>query len=212
MVALSRLRLLLTLALIVFLAVILGFWQSSRTEPRHRHVGAKEGASVLKPPSRSPAPEVSLRNGNLKIASPTIEMAMNEARWPSTSRVQNSTPADTFVNSLSALARGDIRTFALAMSRPAQAAFLEGRSIDDPYFQTLPQKVAEVGFQSLTVESFEAERTDGICKLTAVISSIRGKQKIHEEIVMELFDSNTGWLIEKYDSRIVKHEAIVQDK
>lgn len=212
MVAPSRFKIFTSLILTVVLAVGIGLWLANRIESNHHHVSDQMKATFPKTPSRVQATKAPLLNGNLHIASAPIETAMNEAKWPSSSKAQNSTPAATFVTSMSALARGDLRTFALAMSKPAQSAFLEGRSIDDPYFQTLPQKMAEAGFQTLTVESFKAERKAGSCKLIATLSSIRGKQKIVEEITMELTDSSSGWLIEKYESRTAKREAIIQNK
>jgi len=200
------------LVLIVVLAVVVGLWLANRIEVGQRAVTEQPTRPVEKVQSRSQATKPTLLIGSLRIASPPIEAAMNEAKWASASKAHVSSPAETFVASMSALGRGDLRTFALAMSKPAQAAFLEGRSIDDPYFQMLPQKMAEAGFQFPTVESFKAERMNGGCKLIATLSSIRGKQKISEEITMELSDSSSGWLIEKYESRTAKREAVAEEK
>ncbi|HRX55770.1 MAG: hypothetical protein R3F31_19485 [Verrucomicrobiales bacterium] len=212
MVAPRRITIVSCLVLIVVLAVVIGLWSANRIEVRQPADPEQSTRTVEKVQTRSQATKSPSLIGSLHIASPPIEAAMNEAKWPSASKAHVSSPADTFVASMSALARGDLRTFALAMSKPAQAAFLEGRSIDDPYFQMLPQKMAEAGFQSPTVESFNAERMNGGCKLIATLSSVRGRQKISEEITMELSDSPSGWLIEKYESRTAKREAVIEEK
>jgi hypothetical protein len=194
------------------LAVIIGLWLANRIEVRQRAAPEQPTRSVERVQSRSQASKSPTMIGSLHIASPPIEAAINEAKWQSASKADDWSPADTFVASMSALARGDLRRFAQAMSKPAQATFLEGRSIDDPYFQILPQKMVEAGFQSPTVESFKAERMNGGCRLIATLSSIRGRQKISEEITMELSDSPSGWLIEKYESRTAKREAVIEEK
>ncbi|MEI6536725.1 MAG: hypothetical protein WCN98_15370 [Verrucomicrobiaceae bacterium] len=200
------------LVLIIVSAVGVGLWLAIRIEVDQRPVIKQASRPDEKLESRSQHIKPSPLIGSLHLASPPVEAAMSEAKWPSASVTNVSTAADTFVALMSALARGDLRTFALAMSKPAQTAFLEGRSIDDPYFQMLPQKMAEAGFQAPTLESFQAERTNEGCRLVAILSSVRGKQKISEEIAMEMSDSTSGWLIEKYESRIVKREAITQEK
>lgn len=215
MVTSQRFKLIAVILFAVALAIGAGVYlatksSESRDGPPNNQVTA---TSPQEPRGGTPAGPF-LSNESLRVASQPIEAALNEAHWPSMAqgRPNNATPAETFINSMSALVRGDLRFFALSMNQSAQSDFLEGRSIDDPYFQTLPQKVAAAGFQALTVESFKAERTTNGCRLVAMLSSVRGNQKISEEVTMALTDSSSGWMIEKYESRTAKREPAIQDK
>ena len=215
MVTLQRFKLIAVIICSVALAIGTGVYLSTRPSessdgPPNNQVTT---TSSQKPREGAPTRPL-LSNESLRITSQPIEAAINEARWQSVAngRANNATPAEVFINSMSALVRGDLRAFALSMNQSARSELLEGRSIDDPYLQTLPQKMAAAGFQALTVESFKAERTANGCRLVAMLSSVRGNQKISEEVTMALTDSASGWIIEKYESRTAKREPAIQDK
>lgn len=215
MVTLRRNCVIAAVVLTAVLLVGVGFWLANRIGNANPQLVDEEATNAVPgTPRIEPPPKVPFDNGVLPVASPEVEQAVNQARssigLKSTAR--NATPADTFIFSISALLKGDIRTFALAMSKPAQFAFLDGRSIDDPSFDGLPHKMAEIGFHSYRLESFEADSSAGHCKISATISSVRGNQKIYEQIAMELSESSSGWMIEKYTTRMTKLEPFSEDK